>query len=82
MTLSELAVAYRESAQIIKKYLRAHPRTACSTIEEVRKITALEAMQRDTMAMARYLEKYYSGNREDYAAGQKIKVQTHGWQVH
>lgn len=72
MTLSEMAVEYRKSAELLrsglkKLRLRLETENLCEMdrLRLRRKILQLETMLRDTTATAFYLENYYGGKRDD-----------------
>ena len=72
MTLSEMAVEYRKSAELLrtglkKLKLQLETENLCEMdrLRLRRRILRLEAMLRDTAATAYYLENYYGGKSDE-----------------
>lgn len=76
MTLSELAVEYKNQAERIKEYLDTHPLTKDGTAENRRKYSMYLRIYRDTMAIAKYLNIYYEENRQKSAFGRYMRFST------
>lgn len=68
MTLQELSQEYRRSGEALRARLRLlEPELSDPDLPQTRRlalrrrVTLLRSMARDTMATARYLERYYGG---------------------
>lgn len=61
-----LAKEYRDSANAIKEWLAKHPEDSENFLEK-RVVNQAREMLRELSQTARYLEKYYVGNRMDCA---------------